>query len=153
MCTATVTALAASGTAGMFLFSSRRRHTRCSRDWSSDVCSSDLDVPGKTHAEKWDAIFQLCSEGYFPTLKIQLIDGRPFTEAEVEGKRKLAVVNQTFVHKYLASENPLGQRVHIAQLETLPDKLPDAWFEVIGVVRSEERRVGKECRSRWSPYH
>src|SRR2546425_8640128 len=25
--------------------------------------------------------------------------------------------------------------------------------EEIGVVRSEERRVGKECRSRWSPYH
>src|SRR5205809_4729073 len=27
-----------------FFFSSRRRHTRCSRDWSSDVCSSDLTV-------------------------------------------------------------------------------------------------------------
>src|SRR5256884_1505771 len=26
----------------MFFFSSRRRHTRCSRDWNSDVCSSDL---------------------------------------------------------------------------------------------------------------
>src|SRR5256884_7227932 len=29
----------------LFFFSSRRRHTRCSRDWSSDVCSSDLDPP------------------------------------------------------------------------------------------------------------
>src|SRR2546422_3383803 len=29
-----------------FFFSSRRRHTRCSRDWSSDVCSSDLIVEG-----------------------------------------------------------------------------------------------------------
>src|SRR5690606_11357930 len=28
---------------GFFFFSSRRRHTRFSRDWSSDVCSSDLD--------------------------------------------------------------------------------------------------------------
>src|SRR5690606_40988273 len=27
-----------------FFFSSRRRHTRFSRDWSSDVCSSDLDL-------------------------------------------------------------------------------------------------------------
>src|SRR6266536_5288451 len=26
-----------------FFFSSRRRHTRSTRDWSSDVCSSDLD--------------------------------------------------------------------------------------------------------------
>src|SRR5437899_12382849 len=29
----------------MFFFSSRRRHTRCLSDWSSDVCSSDLMVP------------------------------------------------------------------------------------------------------------
>src|SRR5215813_3981551 len=27
----------------IFFFSSRRRHTRCGRDWSSDVCSSDLE--------------------------------------------------------------------------------------------------------------
>src|SRR2546426_7011580 len=27
-----------------------------------------------------------------------------------------------------------------------------AWISV-AVIRSEERRVGKECRSRWSPYH
>ena len=26
-------------------------------------------------------------------------------------------------------------------------------LEIDGVIRSEERRVGKECRSRWSPYH
>src|SRR2546422_4942725 len=32
----------ADGTNVLFFFSSRRRHTRCSRDWSSDVCSSDL---------------------------------------------------------------------------------------------------------------
>src|SRR3990172_574041 len=30
----------------LLLFSSRRRHTRCSRDWSSDVCSSDLPGGG-----------------------------------------------------------------------------------------------------------
>src|SRR5207245_10848752 len=29
----------------LFFFSSRRRHTRCYRDWSSDVCSSDLEAP------------------------------------------------------------------------------------------------------------
>src|SRR5207245_8117851 len=29
-------------TFNVFFFSSRRRHTRCYRDWSSDVCSSDL---------------------------------------------------------------------------------------------------------------
>src|SRR5690606_41033565 len=30
-----------------FFFSSRRRHTRFSRDWSSDVCSSDLYIKGR----------------------------------------------------------------------------------------------------------
>jgi len=30
---------------------------------------------------------------------------------------------------------------------------PDGDLTLLHVVRSEERRVGKECRSRWSPYH
>src|SRR2546426_466136 len=34
----------------LFFFSSRRRHTRLQGDWSSDVCSSDLDVPLLHHA-------------------------------------------------------------------------------------------------------
>src|SRR5271165_51853 len=34
-----------------FFFSSRRRHTRFSRDWSSDVCSSDLD---RSVRSTWD---------------------------------------------------------------------------------------------------
>src|SRR5256884_1150063 len=38
-----------------FVFSSRRRHTRCSRDWSSDVCSSDLGGPSRpSRSSKWD---------------------------------------------------------------------------------------------------
>src|SRR5690625_7440739 len=33
----------------MFFFSSRRRHTRWPRDWTSDVCSSDLSLkPGRS---------------------------------------------------------------------------------------------------------
>src|SRR5205809_4366548 len=35
----------------LFFFSSRRRHTRCSRDWSSDVCSSDLRSGGRAYNE------------------------------------------------------------------------------------------------------
>src|SRR5216683_1746387 len=115
---------------------------------------SDIEIPGKTHAEKWNALFQLCSEGYFPVLKIQFVDGRPFTEAEVEGKRKLAVINQTFAHKYLGNENPLGQRVHIPQLERFPDKLADPWFEIIGVV-ADVKNNGLQDPVRpemWVPY-
>src|SRR5690625_5323640 len=33
----------------VFFFSSRRRHTRWPRDWSSDVCSSDLSIFGPIH--------------------------------------------------------------------------------------------------------
>ncbi|MGB8472960.1 MAG: ABC transporter permease [Candidatus Acidiferrum sp.] len=95
---------------------------------------SDIEIPGKTHSEKWTALFQLCSEGYFPVLKIQLLTGRTFTEAEVNGARKLAVVNETFVRKYLGKENPIGVRVHVLQLESAPDPVHDAWFEIIGVV-------------------
>src|SRR3989442_3094409 len=70
-----------------FFFSSRRRHTRCGRDWSSDVCSSDL-----------------------------------LSKQDVES----------------------AMRAHILGTAQLMGKYAR---------RSEERRVGKECRSRWSPYH
>ena len=38
-----------------------------------------------------------------------------------------------------------GTTWKLAKMEAIPAKAVDA--------RSEERRVGKECRSRWSPYH
>src|SRR6266403_975328 len=41
---------------------------------------TDIEIPGKVHSAKWKALFQLCSEGYFPVLKIQFIDGRTFSE-------------------------------------------------------------------------
>src|SRR3712207_7199053 len=81
-----------------FFFSSRRRHTRYWRDWSSDVCSSDLDVDR-------DAVAR-------------------------EEARRLGIGNPAAVADARLAEP--GQRL---------------------LGRSEERRVGKECRSRWSPYH
>ena len=46
-------------------------------------------------------------------------------------------------------------------LENIARKIPDipsfissiTWSRIDPATRSEERRVGKECRSRWSPYH
>src|SRR6266511_5073701 len=49
-----------------FFFSSRRRHTRFSRDWSSDVCSSDLDDHG-------DGLLDIAHGAYLslvPTLRV-----------------------------------------------------------------------------------
>src|SRR5256714_3089031 len=66
---------------------------------------TDIEIPGKTHAEKWNAMFQLVSAGYFPVLKIQFVDGRGFTEAEVNGARKVAVGEQTVLEKNFGNWN------------------------------------------------
>ena len=96
---------------------------------------SDIEIPGKTHPERWDAIFQLCSEGYFPTLGIRLLQGRSISDVEVNGARKVAVVNQTLARKYFGQENPLGQQIKISMLENFPDSpVSNPVFEVVGVV-------------------
>src|SRR5262245_62890445 len=92
-----------------FFFSSRRRHTRCLSDWSSDVCSSDLQLGGQTIPFNLNT-FDL-GVGFNPALQDPSI-----APTGVPGATSLA------------AQNP-------------------------NLVRSEERRVGKECRSRWSPYN
>ena len=47
-----------------------------------------------------------------------------------------------------ATAEPIPTAVESAQVE-----LTETTTETIESTRSEERRVGKECRSRWSPYH
>src|SRR3712207_8409481 len=89
-----------------FFFSSRRRHTRYWRDWSSDVCSSDLK---EAHADVYSKFKQ-----------------------DLEGQ--------------------LQKPYHQTVLD-LGDGNAEPLQSVIVNLRSEERRVGKECRSRWSPYH
>ena len=37
--------------------------------------------------------------------------------------------------------------------EEMEKAIPDVPIRIVAEMRSEERRVGKECRSRWSPYH
>src|SRR5262245_65221856 len=91
----------------LFFFSSRRRHTRCLSDWSSDVCSSDLIV------------ITGASDGIGAELARQLSDAGTALVLAARNTEKL--------------EQIAGQ---CRAKET----------------RSEERRVGKECRSRWSPY-
>jgi putative ABC transport system permease protein len=102
---------------------------------------SEIDIPGKTHSEKWTAIFQLCSEGYFPTLQLRLLRGRTLSEVEVNDARKVAVVNQTLVNRYFGRQDPIGQRIKINMLEKFPDgPVPDPLFEVIGVVADAKNR-------------
>src|SRR2546429_3454893 len=96
-----------------FFFSSRRRHTRCSRDWSSDVCSSDL-----------------------------LLEN----EARHFGK-SLKKIPEAEITKLLGDYG-------LAKFEDLYAAVGFGKYSARQILtRSEERRVGKECRSRWSPYH
>src|SRR5262249_59659217 len=46
-----------------FFFSSRRRHTRLVSDWSSDVCSSDLDLIERVGLEDAQELWALSKEG------------------------------------------------------------------------------------------
>src|SRR5439155_8517826 len=89
-----------------FFFSSRRRHTRWPRDWSSDVCSSDLFLFERPHA-------------------------------------RLAVAPHVEKRGALRSAHRL---VAVAGVVGGADRA-----DVEGQ-RSEERRVGKECRSGWWAY-
>src|SRR5207253_8614320 len=94
-----------------FFFSSRRRHTRWPRDWSSDVCSSDLNPAVFLHYLKWRSRLPL-GEGITVSDEIDLwgcyLNNERFGMLAESGK------------------------VIVANSST----------------RSEERRVGKECRSR-----
>lgn len=102
---------------------------------------SEIDIPGKTHSDKWEAMFQLVSEGYFPTLGLRLLRGRVLSEAEVDDARMVAVVNQTFVSRYFPAEDPLGQRIKFNLLETLPTgKVDNPVFEIAGVISDAKNR-------------
>jgi putative ABC transport system permease protein len=102
---------------------------------------SEIEIPGKTHTEKWEAVLQLVSEGYFPTLGLRLIRGRLLSEAEVNDGRKVAVVSQTFVNRYFGPEDPLGRRIKFTLLETLPNgKVQDPVFEIVGVISDVKNR-------------
>src|SRR2546430_9803630 len=48
---------------------------------------------------------------------------------------------------------PFHVRTYWRRAAVCPPQMPAPGFAGRPVVRSEERRVGKECRSRWSPYH
>src|SRR5439155_12174546 len=96
-----------------FFFSSRRRHTRWPRDWSSDVCSSDL------------------SEPYLRTGLCLLV-------AKASDIQSISDVNRPG-RRIVVKQGTTGQTYAAAHLKT-----PE-----VRVLRSEERRVGKGCRSGW----
>jgi putative ABC transport system permease protein len=97
---------------------------------------TDIDIPGRTHTERWEAIYQLCSDGYFRTLGLKILRGRTLSAAEVSTARKVAVINQTFASKYFAGENPIGRQIVLKMMQKLQDgnAIETPSFEVIGVI-------------------
>jgi len=115
---------------------------------------TEIDIAGKAHLENWQSLFQYVSEGYFRTLRIELRQGRTFSEAEINNARKVAVVNETFARRYLANQNPIGQRVRLENLETEANTPQNAWFEIVGVVGDVTNRIpqGGVDPELWLPY-
>jgi putative ABC transport system permease protein len=94
---------------------------------------SDIEIPGKTSGERWNAIFQLVSDGYFRTIGLRLQRGRPLSDADVNGARRVAVVNQTLVNRYFGKEDPIGRQIKFKLLEK-EQPIENPVFEIIGVV-------------------
>jgi putative ABC transport system permease protein len=102
---------------------------------------TEIDVLGKTAPERWDAMFNLVSEGYFRTLEIRMLRGRLLSETDVVGARKVAVVNQAFVNKYFGQDDPLAQQVRLKTLATQGEnKVDNPVFEIVGVVADAKNR-------------
>src|SRR5207245_8505917 len=71
-----------------FFFSSRRRHTRCYRDWSSDVCSSDLSRCSPGRSAITGSAFR---SAWLDADRVdQLIDANMDRESESESREQLA---------------------------------------------------------------
>ena len=95
---------------------------------------SEVEIPGKTHQEKWQTLFQSSSEGFPKVMGIRLLRGRMLSDADIAGARKVVVVNQRFVEKFLGSENPLGKTIKAPGFTTLkPTPVADPVFEIVGV--------------------
>jgi len=115
---------------------------------------SEVEVSGKAHSEKWYGLFQLCSEDYLPLLRIPVLEGRSFTEEEVNDARRVAVINETFRRRYFEKEDPIGRKVQISRLKDFPDVVKEPSFEVIGVVADARNRGLTEPidPEMWIPY-
>jgi len=100
---------------------------------------SRMEISGRPPQDTWRTLVRSVSEGYFRVLRLEFKQGRPFSEAEANDARKVVVVNERFVRRYLPGENPLGRRVRLERLGRA-DPLHDAWFEIVGVVADAVNR-------------
>jgi putative ABC transport system permease protein len=75
--------------------------------------------------------FTYLSPGYFKTLGIPILAGRDFNDFDTSTSVKVAIVNETFVRRFIADRAPIGAMVRSLQ----EPKYPETIYEVIGVVK------------------
>ena len=86
-----------------------------------------------------NAGFTLVSPDYFRTFGIQIMTGRSFTEQDDAGSLPVAMVNETFLNRYLSNLDPLKQRVVVRRLGVSTMGPPVEW-NIIGVYRDVHNR-------------
>ena len=95
---------------------------------------TEFEVPGTAHLERWTGSFVPCSRQYFAILGLHLLAGRLPSAEDENGKRKIAVINQTMARTFFGRQDPIGRPFAIAALKNAPDPIADPRFEVVGVV-------------------
>ena len=96
--------------------------------------TEDVTIPGKPHTNHWTTGFEAVSEGYFPTVGLQLLRGRLLSASDVASGHRVAVVNRTLVKSYFGSEDPIGKQIKFNVLDQMPMAPHDAYFQIVGVV-------------------
>jgi predicted permease len=69
------------------------------------------------------------SPDYFRVMQAPLVRGRFFAESDQDGKQRVAIIDETTVHRYWADRDPLGRRLRFGQDPTQP------WMTVVGVAK------------------
>jgi predicted permease len=98
-----------------------------------------IEIQSKPTLTDSEAVLTLISPQLLSTLRMPLLRGRIFDDAESRRGAHLAMVNQAFVKQYLPDLDPLGQSIRspmlkIDQPNLLSAPSPDGWLEVVGVV-------------------
>jgi len=98
--------------------------------WGSIFIVGDQPVPERTQLPS--AAFNPISPEYISTMRIPLLKGRLFTEADAEKSPEVVLINETMARRFWPNENPIGKRVKQGWPEWTTEQSP--WREVVGVV-------------------